>query len=103
MLEAAEDRDGDDGALLSDRAIFRDGGLLADALVRPMGIVEGDVLLEDGEQVFFSLDPDVIQTLPADRPHEPLGDGVELRRSSGGDQVPRSAVLGAILEYGAEV
>ena len=49
MMETAEDRERDDGALVG--ALRRDRGLLAESLVRACSVVVADILTDDALEV----------------------------------------------------
>jgi hypothetical protein len=47
--------------------------------VRPLGVVMGSELPKDSLKVTSAEDQQVVEALPASRPHPPLGEGVRLR------------------------
>ena len=52
---------------------------MIEAAVRPVAVVVSNKLLHDFLQMPFVEDEHVIQALPAQRAHEPLGNAIRLR------------------------
>jgi hypothetical protein len=79
MMETTEHGSGDDRAL--DLGRSWDGLLLVEGLMRTRGVVETDKLCDEGAELRFAEDEDVVEQLATERADEALGEGVHVWRS----------------------
>ncbi len=78
MVEATQDRDGDDGRgrVRLPYLFYRLGDRLPNALMRPRRIEVGAVCSQHPEQLALVQDEEMVEALPPHATEEPLADGV---------------------------
>jgi len=77
--------------------------LQAKAPMRPIPVVVGSEFIEHGLEVRFIDDDEVVETLGANGPHDPLGERVRFRRPRGRPHAPDAEVAQPCIKVAAMI